>query len=265
MRAFLDSYGSWALITGASSGIGAEFARQLARLGMNLILVARREHKLYEIMESVTMENQIQVKVVAADLSQPDFLPAILSVTDSLDIGLVVNCAGFSNTGEFVDNDIHKELEMLHVNCRAPLLLSHAFGKQMLLRKRGGIVFVSSSVAFGPVPYWANYAATKAYTLFLGESLSFEWKHAGVDVLTVCPGGTKTEFQEVAGIRDTGAMSAGSVVASALRQLGKASLVIPGWHNRFLYAGIGKLLPRRLKMRLFANAIRKLLTNGGHF
>lgn len=262
MLTVIESYGSWALITGASSGIGFEFAKQLASHGMNLVLVARREHKLNELAQTLVKKHGVEIKVAPVDLTRPNFLTEILAVTDELEIGLLVNCAGFSTTGPFLNNDIQKELDMLHVNCRAPMLLAHAFGKQMAVRKRGGIVFISSSVAFSPVPYWAHYSATKAHSSFLGEGLSYELKHEGIDVLTVCPGGTRTEFQEVAGISDVGAMSPSSVVTAALRSLGKKSLIVPGWHNRFLYAGVGKLLPKRLKLWLFANVIRTIQTKG---
>src|SRR5690606_24145370 len=109
---------------------------------------------------------------------------------------------------------------------------------------------------------WTNYSATKAHNTFLGEGLSYELKHEGIDVLTVCPGGTKTEFQEVAGIRDVGAMSASSVVTAALQSLGKKSLIVPGWHNRLFYTGVTKLLPRGLKQRFFAYVIHKMQTKG---
>lgn len=263
MATFIESYGPWALVTGASSGIGAEFAKQLAGRGMNLVLVARRERKLTELAQTLMKKHGVEVRVATADLARPDFLAEIVEITDSLEIGLLVNCAGFSVTGSFLHNDIQKELDMLHVNCRAPVLLAHKFGKLMAARKRGGIVFVSSSVAYSPVPFWTNYSATKVHSAFFGEGLSHELKQEGIDVLTVCPGGTKTEFQEVAGIRDTGAMSASSVVTSALRNLGKKTLIVPGWHNRFLYAGVSRLLPKRLKLWLFSCVIRTMQTKDG--
>lgn len=262
MHALKESYGPWAVITGASSGIGAEFASQLAKEQLNLVLVARREQKLIELAQHLKEVYKVEIRVVTADLAQPDFLPLIQAVTDSLDIGMLVNCAGFSITGDFMDNDLQKELQMLYVNSRAPLILTHAFGKRMASRKRGGIILISSSVALSPVPYWTHYAATKAHNYFLGTGLAYEWRHSGVDVLTVCPGGTRTEFQEIAGIRDMGAMSAASVVTSALRNLGTKSLIIPGWHNRLLYGTIAKWIPARLKLRIFAGLVRKLRTQG---
>ncbi|MCJ8014118.1 SDR family oxidoreductase [Paenibacillus sp. KQZ6P-2] len=262
MHRLLELYGSWALVTGASSGIGAEFASQLAQCGMNLVLSARRKDKLQELADTLAELHGVQVKIAPADLSQPDFIQDIRRVTDGLNIGLLVNCAGFSVTGTLLSNDIQTELDMLHVNCRAPLLLSHTFGKEMARRGQGGIIFTASVVAFSPAPYWTHYAATKAYNFFIGEGLAYELKNSGIDVLTVCPGATKSGFQEVAGISDIGTMSPVPVVQSALRALGKRSIIIPGWHNRVLFRGISRWIPRRIRLGLFAGSIKRLQSWG---
>ncbi|MDR0268851.1 MAG: SDR family NAD(P)-dependent oxidoreductase [Paenibacillus sp.] len=225
---------------------------------MNLVVSARRKDKLQELGDTLAKQHAVQVRVAPADLSQPDFIHDIRRVTDGLNIGLLVNCAGFSITGTLLNNDIQNELDMLHVNCRAPLILSHTFGKEMARRGQGGIIFTASAVPFSPAPYWTQYAATKAYNLFVGEGLAYELKDSGIDVLTVCPGATKSGFQEVAGISDIGTMSPVHVVQSALRAIGKRTIIIPGWHNRVMFRGVSRWIPRKIRLSLFAGAIHKL-------
>lgn len=227
-KQFYERYGAWALITGASSGLGEEFSKQLAELGMNLVLVARRKQRLDSLAEQLSSQYGIGTMVMDLDLSSPHFMEQLTPLVDELEIGLVILNAGFSLTGEFIQQDIQKHEQLLNVNCYAPLQLSHAFAQQMAKRGRGGIIFVSSAVSFAPSPYWTHYAATKAYSRLLGEGLAYELKHKGIDVLTLSPGGMKTEFQSIAGIDATGAMSVKPVAKSALRNLGKKSMVVPG-------------------------------------
>jgi short-subunit dehydrogenase len=242
---FAERYGPWALITGASAGIGAEFARQLAEQGLNLVLVARRRERMEDLARRLESENNIQVLCVAADLAQRDFLPAILRATESIDVGLLVNNAGFGVAGNFLAHDLERELALLDVNCRALLILTHRFGTQMARRNRGGIVLVSSVSAFIATPFEANYAASKVYELFLAEALRYELSQQGIDVLALCPGSTETEFHQISGSRPVAAMPVQPVVRLALHRLGKKPIAIPGWHNRLL-VGLLKCTPRRL-------------------
>ncbi|HMY11263.1 MAG TPA: SDR family oxidoreductase, partial [Turneriella sp.] len=226
MTDFRNRYGAWALITGASSGLGAEFARQLAAEKMDLVLVARRRDRLNELATSLKAEHGIQVKVVPLDLSKPNFLAALQKQTAKLNIGLLVNNAGFGIAGDFTTNSLERELMMLDVNCRAALQLAHAYGSQMAAHRRGGIIMVSSVVAFQGVPFMSHYAATKAYDLVLGEGLWHEMKKYGVDVVTLCPGATTTEFANVADTKPApGSMPAPPVVRAALEALGKKHYV----------------------------------------
>ena len=242
---FVERYGPWALVTGASAGIGAEFARQLSEMGLNLVVVARRRQRLEDLASDLESRNKVQVRIVTADLSQPDFLPLILSVTNSIEVGLLVNNAGFGLAGHFLKHELEEELRLLDVNCRAPLVLTHVFGRQMAQRKRGGIIFVSSVSAYIATPFEASYAASKVYELFLAESLRYELGKEGVDVLALCPGSTDTEFHEIAGSRPVAAMAVEPVVRLALKNLGKTSVAIPGWHNRLLVYLL-KFTPRRV-------------------
>jgi uncharacterized protein len=256
---FKERYGPWALVTGASAGIGAEFSRQLAAMGLNLILVARRWERIEELAGRLESTSKIRVRTIIADLSQPDFLSLILSRTESIDVGLLVNNAGFGIAGKFLEHEVKKELALLDVNCRAPLILTHAFGRQMTKRKRGGIIFVSSVSGYIATPYESSYAASKVYELFLAESLRYELGQEGVDVLALCPGSTDTEFHEIAGSRPVRAMAVEPVVRLALKKLGKTSVAIPGWHNRLLVYLL-KFTPRPMHTYFAGKVMGNLVT-----
>ncbi len=261
-KTFKEKYGPWALITGASSGIGFEFAHQLAALGLNLVLVARRKERLDTLAIALQKKYAIQCKVIPIDLSQSDFLPAIEKLSSELEISLLINNAGFGTTGEFVESDLETEIKLLHVNCRAPLILAHHFGKKMKDRKKGGIIFSASIVAFTAAPLWSNYAASKAYDLFLAEALAHELKNSGVDVLALCPGTTEAEFQEVAGTRMFMAMSAEAVVHRALKKLGHTYVTIPGILNQLNVLSI-KLMPHTWSTLIFGRIIRYIRKTSG--
>ena len=147
------------------------FAQQLAEIGLNVAIVARRRPRLEELAHELETKNRVRVKIIAADLSQSDFLSLILSETQAIEIGLLVNNAGFGLARSFLDHELEKELPLLDVNCRVPLALSHVFGRQMAQRKRGGIL---PQAAILRLPMKA-YAASKVYELFLAESLNNSW------------------------------------------------------------------------------------------
>ena len=257
MRRLLEKYGPWALVTGASSGLGAEFARQLAAQGFHLAILARRENRLRELKSELEEKHRIQVKVIVADLSEEDFLSQVRPITESLEIGLLVNNAGFSITGDLLEQDPARHVDLLHVNCRAPLMLAHEFGRPMKERKKGGIIFVSSVVAFVASPGWSNYAASKAYVLLLAEGLASELKEHGVQVLVLCPGTTRTEFQSVAGTNEFLAQNPDFVVSLALRSLGRRQTVIAGLENQ-LVAFSSRLIPRSLNRKIAGFVVDRL-------
>ncbi len=233
MNNFKQKYGPWALVTGASSGIGSEFAKQLAAKSLNLILVARREDRLNTLAADLKKEYSIETRVVPADLSKEDFLPDIKSSISDLEVGILINNAGFTKTGPLVENTLEDELKLLHVNCRAPLILAHEYGRQMKERQKGGMIFLASTVAFAAVSSWTNYCASKAYDLMLAEGLAVELKKYGVDVLALCPGFTRTEFIELPKITNAMAMDVEPVVKLALKKLGKTRFTVPGLFNKF--------------------------------
>jgi len=249
---FVDRYGPWALVTGASSGIGAEFARQLAARGLSVILCARRKDRLDALGAEIASLHGVSTLSLELDLSRPDFLPDLLSATGDREIGLLVNNAGFGDKGSFMESDIELQLRMLHTNCRAPLLLSHAFAGKLAARGRGGIIFTSSTAAFQGLPFSSHYAATKGYDLQLAEGLWYELKQKGVDVLALCPGPTDTEGPRRTGVDPdkvpVSMMDVGPVVRAGIAALGRSPVAIPGATNR-LGALLVKLLPRSVVTR----------------
>mgnify|MGYP000088415722 CR=1 FL=1 len=256
---FIEKYGPWAIVTGASSGIGAAFARQLAKNGMHLVLAARREQRLRAIQQELETVYPIQVRIVSIDLSQEDFLFQMIPITEDIPIGLVVHSAGFSIVNDFLENDLRREIEMLHVNNRAGLILSHYYGRKMKAMNRGGLIFISSTAAFIPSPPWSHYVATKAYDRLLGECLAEELKKDGIDVLVLCPGGVQTEFQQVAGADSRSGnpilrfvvteLPPSAVAQAGIRWLGRKSLFVVGFRNQLLVF-LARFVPRRLAIRL---------------
>ena len=252
-----------ALITGASAGIGAEFARALATEGFNLALVARRKAVLEQLGQELTRDCGVECLSIECDLAREDFMATLGPSLSGIEVGLLVNNAGFSNTGDLVENDLARELELLHLNCRAPLILAHQLGRTMKGRGRGGIIFLSSTVGLVATPTWANYSASKAYALFLGEAMHEELRPYGIDVLAVCPGGTRSEFQIAAHldldrmprVARSIVLEPRDVVRTALASLGSKASVVVGWGNA-ITAFSGRVMPRRLNTRIMGTIIR---------
>ncbi|MEM6766035.1 MAG: SDR family NAD(P)-dependent oxidoreductase [Bacteroidota bacterium] len=245
----LNRYGTWALVTGASSGLGRAVAEELAATGMNLLLVARRKGVLEEIAASYKDQHAIEAHILSADLSQEEGLTAVLAAAETLDIGLLVTAAGFGSSGRFLDAELEEEVNMLSVNCEAVLRLVHHFGNKFKVVKHGGIILFSSIVAFQGAPFSAHYAATKAYIQSLGEALAVEWKGSGVDILVTAPGPVKTEFGGRANMNMDDAQNPNKLAISILNALGRRTLNFPGFLTKFLTGSLS-LLPRWGKVRV---------------
>jgi short-subunit dehydrogenase len=243
---FAQRYGPWALITGASTEIGAEFADQLAERGINLVLIARRRARVKELACRLESMYGVQVVRISADLAQPDFMSALEPATQSLDIGLLISNAEFATAGSFLAHDIECEVAQLHVNCRAPLILAHVYGNRLARRGKGGIIFASSVSGYVANSFETNYAANKIYELFLTEALRYELAALGIDVLALCPGIADSEFQVISGNQTVGQMPVRPVVEIALDQLDRKSAALANWHNRLLF-GLLQCAPRRLQ------------------
>ncbi|MCU0425458.1 MAG: SDR family oxidoreductase [Candidatus Kapabacteria bacterium] len=244
-----NRYGSWALITGASSGIGRELAERLAEAGLNLCIAARRKDALDALASSLRTQYRVEVLVVEADLGTPEGIEHVLKSAQTLDIGLLVASAGFGTSGLFVENSIEEEQQMLAVNCTALLALTHHYSRKFKARKKGGIILLSSLVAFQGVPYSANYAATKAYVQSLAEGLYHELKPFGVDILAAAPGPVSSGFADVANMQMSMSLKPSDVGVPILKALGRTSTVLPGFLSKFLVYSLSTA-PRWGKVRI---------------
>ncbi len=255
-------YGDWALVTGASSGIGRAFARQIAAAGMNVVIVARRERALDALRAEIEKHHGVSVRVVVADLTSPESTARILEATRDLDIGLMIPNAGMEITGEFISTDLAAQEDLLRLNILSPLELTHAFARQMARRRRGGILLLASTFAFQGVPYVANYAASKAYILHFGEALSHEMKRHGVDVTVLAPGMTRTEMPAKMPVDFSRipmkSMAPEAVARFGLKRLGRQPVAVPGMMNR-MFAFMNRLMPRSAPVNMFGGMLKKAL------
>jgi short-subunit dehydrogenase len=242
-----------ALVTGASSGIGLVFARELASRGHDLVVVARSEDKLDELAASLSVD----VEVIGADLATDEGMRVVeerLRATER-PVDLLVNNAGFGTTGRFAELPIEEEDQEIRLNVLALTRLTGAAVPGMVARRRGAVLNVASIAAFQPTPGTATYGGTKAYVLSFTQALREELRGSGVKALVLCPGFTKTEFQERANYEVKGLaarlwQTPEDVVATALSALGRdAGVCVPGWQNK-VAAGATHLAPRRLLPRL---------------
>lgn len=250
------------LITGASSGIGEVFARKLAAQGHNVLLVARSEDKLMTLCNELGRLNSIRAQYVAMDLSQPDAPARLFAEAQKrgLEIDLLINNAGFGSMGDFAQLDLARELNMIDLNVRALVELTHRFLKPMREKKRGAIINVASTAGFQPIPFMGTYAATKAFVLSFSEALWEENRPLGIKVMALCPGVTQTGFFEAASIEVPpmrSVQTAEDVVDTALRGLKRGkSHIISGWANFFMIES-ERLVPRSFVARMAGKVLRK--------
>lgn len=253
--------GKWALITGASAGIGLELAKLLAAGGANLVLTARRGERLQKLAADLTAQHHVSIEVFSADLAQPAAPPQIYAFTSSkkLEIELLINNAGFGAFGNAHQIPVEKMLEMIQVNCSAVVHLTRLYLPEMVARRHGDVMIVASLAAFQPVPYNSAYAATKAFDLLFSEGIAEEVRPFGVRVCALCPGTTHTEFQSVAHQPDRvfrSAETAEKVARVGLEALAAGkSYVISGVMNKLMKEG-QRLAPRSLVTKISAKMMR---------
>ncbi|HEY5004810.1 MAG TPA: SDR family NAD(P)-dependent oxidoreductase [Ktedonobacteraceae bacterium] len=254
-------YGPWALVAGASEGLGAEFATQLARNKLNLVLVARRKEVLEVLASKLAQEYAIEVRTLELDLARDDADSIIAEQTDDLDIGLLVYNAAVSLIGPFFSQSLQDHQNEVIVNCRAPMTLVYLFGQRMLKRRRGGIILMSSLSSAQGSALVANYAATKAYNRILAEGLWEELRTQGVDVLA-CSAGPISTPNYIASLPVATKRSAGmtlstyTVVAETLAGLGRGPFVIPGRQYRLANFVMQRLLPTRFVIKIMGRVMR---------
>ena len=255
-----DWRGKWALVTGASAGIGEALAEELAKGGTNIVLTARRKDRLDALAQRLAATYKIQTQVFPADLADPVAPEAIFAFTrdKGIEIDLLINNAGFGKYGEFHSVAKERLLEMVQLNCSAVVHLTHLFVLGMVARRRGDILILASTASFQAVPYISTYAATKAFDLLFAEGLAEELKPYGIRVCALCPGSTASEFHVVAGqdksIRQE--ETAQKVARTGLKALAAGkSYVISGIGN-YLGAHGERLVPRRLVTRMAARMFK---------
>lgn len=254
--------GKWALVTGASAGIGVALATQLAEGGTHLVLTARRCERIANLATKLKKEHKIEIETFVADLAQPNAPQEIYSYTKrkGVAIELLINNAGFGQYGELTQVDPQRLLDMVQVNCAAVVHLTRLFLPDMIACKRGDVLILASTASFQAVPYVSTYAATKAFDLLFAEGLAEEMKPYGIRVCALCPGSTESEFHVVAGQEKfTGKHqqeTAEKVARVGLEALAAGkSYVISGLGN-YLGAQSQRMVPRRLVARIAAKMFR---------
>jgi short-subunit dehydrogenase len=258
---FLSRYGPWALVAGASDGIGESFARDLARRGVNVVLVARRDAVLESVAARLRADFGIETRVVVADLTSPDLGATIAAATGDLEIGLLVYNAGAVHgaTG-FLDQPLANTLALVDLNCRGPMTLVHRLGSAMRARGRGGILLVTSVSALAGASYTATYNATKSFDLIFAESLWHELAPLGIDVTAAIVGATRTPsmLQSTSGFANyPGIMEPDEVAQGALAALGRGPAWVAGKQNRERVNGLFPL-PRTQIINGMSRAVSEI-------
>ena len=259
MSEFKEKYGPWAIVTGANAGIGKSIATNLASRGINIIAVARRQQLLDELQVELSEDYGVEVRTLRVDLTDPESISKIELLTSDLEIGLVVPNAGVEMSGQFIESSLQANEHMLRLNVQAPMQLARVFGARMAQRGKGGILFISSLFGYQGIPHVANYAASKAYILSLGEALYAEMKPHGVDVTVLSPGLTDTAMPANMPINFSRmpifSQHPDDVARTGLNALGRKATVVAGLLNKF-YAWENRLLPRAFPVALFGFLIR---------
>jgi uncharacterized protein len=255
-------YGPWALVTGASDGIGRAFARHLAAEGLHLVLVARREAALETLAAELRTVHGVQCRVLAVDLSGLAAAKHLVDATADLDLGLLVAAAGFGTSGPLLDARLADEVDMADLNCRAVMAQAWHFGHRFARRGRGGVVLMSSLLAFQGTPRAAHYAATKAYVQSLAEGLRVEWAPLGVDVIACAPGPIHSGFAARANMKMAQALPAEVVARVTMQALGRRTTVRPGWLSKLLGWSLA-MLPRAAQVRVIGQVMNGMTAHQG--
>lgn len=252
-------HGKWALVTGASAGIGLALAEQLAAAGANVVLTARRADRLEALAAKLQSEYGVEARTIAADLAEPTAPQGLLSATEEsgMAIDILVNNAGFGYSGEFAKGDAAWQRQMVDLNCAAVVHLTRFFLPKMIERRRGYVMIVASTASYQPVAYLSTYAATKAFDRFLAEALAHEVAGYGVKVSALCPGPTESEFNEVAGLRQIPGRNSQS--AEEVARLGLEGLVEgKAWVIPYAAGKLMVFMQRFAPRRLVSGAAAKM-------
>jgi hypothetical protein len=254
---FADRYGPWAVVLGASEGLGAGYAEGLAQRGLNVVVAARRHEPLQQVADEIARRHGVEVRAVPLDLARSDFLDALRAVSDRIDVGLVVYNGASGYVGPMAEQGVDSLRSIIGVNCTGPLLVCEHFGRRLLERGRGGIVLMGSAAGLAGSAYNSAYAASKAFDIVLGESLWAEWHERGLDVMAVIgPAIDTPNFRAVNPEAREGMpapMPPAVVVQEVLDALGTTPSFVPGQDVREMLAMLGTL-PRRQQVEALSAA-----------
>lgn len=258
---FRKSYGPWAVVAGASEGLGAAYAEALAKRGLDLILVARRLGLMQALAARLTAQYGISIRTITIDLSQPSAAAQIAKESESVEVGLLVYNAAFSAVGPFFEHSLDDHLREVDTNMRTLLALVHSFGERMLAAGHGGIILMASLSAFQGSAYISTYGATKAFNIVLAEGLWEEWRRRGVDVLACIAGAIRTPNYQASSPSRSGSIQDATlepefVAAKALAALGHQPTVIPGRLNSLSSFVMRRVLSRQAVIRIMGNVLR---------
>jgi len=264
---FAERYGPWAVVAGASEGLGEALARGCAARALNVVLIARRVELAQEIAEDIAAKTGVRTRAFRADLAEREELHRIVRELADVDVGLLIYNAAFSVIGPFWNFDVDTHLKEVDVNVRGPLVLSHGFGARFRARGRGGIVLLSSMASLQGMVRVTNYAATKAYNLVLAEGLWAELRDEGVDVLVCCAGATRTPNYVASEPADSNVpvQEPGNVAEETLNALGRKPTLFPARVLRLTHFMFRHLLGRRSAVRLMAYASNRAYNNQGSY
>ena len=250
-RSLSSRYGKWAVVAGASQGFGESFAVELARRGMNVVLVARQGDLLKKLAGRLHAEHGVEARCLVLDLAEPDFAEAIGNAVAGLDLGILIYNAACVPVGRFVEIGEDALEQVIRVNVRGPLLLARALLPDMCEQGRGAVVFVSSLAGLQGSPRVAAYSASKAFNIVLAEALWGELRERGIDVSVCCAGAMPTPGYLVSTARESpGMLSPDDAASRTLDALGKGPRIVPGFINRLSAQLVGRLLTRKAAVRL---------------
>lgn len=262
MADFAHRYGPWAIVAGASEGIGAAFCETIASYGVNVVMIARRTGPLEVTAARLREVHGVEARTVSADLGAPDVAQTLAPHVDGLDVGLVVYNACASTIGEFLDVPLEKKLTSIRVNCDGPLRILDLVQDGLVARGRGGIVLMSSLSGVVGTAMVSTYAATKAYTQILGEGLWEELGPKGIDVVVSAPGAVRTPNWEAATPEHQWErafpLRASDVATHALAQLGRGPLAVPGFLNRAVFFVMARVMGRAAAVRFMSSNTRAI-------